>query len=192
MLRSIGRHSAAVTLYAIAIVTGLIAGVWLSSGAYSSNFAALIGTLFGAGITVLGAVWVSEHRAEVERAKLQAILFQGVTQLRRQASIGSQEALTPRSARELARAVVNRWTFLSSFSPYRELGDVTKIRALAELDACCRALALHTVEPKDNVAIGGQVSWLLAVRRQGGGVREVVKECEEVVARCIEAERVLC
>ncbi len=192
MLRKLAQHAPVVTLYMVGTVVGLMAGIWIGSASPWPDLAALLGALAGAAITVMGAFWVADHRADAERDRLRRILGEGLRRLQQQAALPFDEITSPSAARARARAVFNRWQYLAAFSPYRELDAFEQIHAMAEVDACCRSLAPHLEEPKDQVHTGEQVMLqVLAVRRGAGAPRHVREACEEIVRRCDDAMKAL-
>ena len=197
MLRKLAQHAPVVTLFMAGTIAGFMAGMAIgaqapSAGPAGSDIAALLGALAGAAITVMGAFWVADHRADAERDRLRRILGEGLRRLQHQAALPFDEITSPSAARARARAVFNRWQYLAAFSPYRELDAFEQIHAMAEVDACCRSLAPHLEEPKDQVHTGEQVMLqVLAVRRGAGAPRHVREACEEIVRRCDDAMKAL-
>ena len=193
MLRKLAQHAPVVTLYMVGTVVGLMAGIWIGSASPWPDLAALLGALAGAAITVMGAFWVADHRADAERDRLRRILGEGLRRLQYQAALPFDEITSPAAARARARAVLNRWQYLAAFSPYRELDAFEQIHAMAEVDACCRSLAPHLEEPRDQVNAGGTNAIIaaLAVRRGAGSPILVQEACEEIVRRCDDALKAL-
>lgn len=197
MLRKLAQHAPVVTLFMAGTIMGFMAGMAVgaqapSAGPVGSDISALLGALAGAAITVMGAVWVADHRADKERERLRWILVEGLWRLQHQAALPFDEITSPAAARARARAVFNRWQYLAAFSPYRELDAFEQIHAMAEVDACCRSLAPHLDEPQDQIRTGADgIVAALAVRKAAGSPRLVREACEEIVRRCDEALKVL-
>ncbi|KAF1728140.1 hypothetical protein CSC76_06645 [Pseudoxanthomonas mexicana] len=198
MLRKLAQHAPVVTLFMAGTIAGFMAGMAIgaqapSAGPAGSDIAALLGALAGAAITVMGAVWVADHRADKERDRLRLILVEGLRRLQHQAALPFEQVTTSAAGRLRARAVFNRWQYLAAFSPYRELDAFDQIHAMAEVDACCRSLAAHLDEPRDQVNGGGTSAIVaaLAVRRGAGSPSVVQEACEEIVRRCDDALKAL-
>lgn len=198
MFGVIARHAAFVTLYCIGMVLGLLAGVWLASQSFSGEVAGLLGAFFGAVITVAGAFWLMEHKANADRESLRRILIDGVQKLLAQAEKATAEATTsPDRSRAMASAIVNRWQFLFAFSPYRQLEHFSHIQVMAEIDACCRQFApfleskherLATLSKENGLSLSYPVNITGRNREMVVGVKEI---SEELARRCEDAMKVL-
>lgn len=198
MFGVIARHAASITLQCICIVFGLLAGIWLASQTFTEAVAGLLGAFFGAVITVAGAFWLMEHKANTERESLRRILLNGVQKLLDQANKATAEATTSADgARAIGLAIFNRWQFLAAFSPYRQLEHFGHIQVMAEIDACCRQFVpLLESKHEKSVTISREVGPSISQpMNMAGRNREMVAGVktvsEEVARRCEEALKVL-
>ncbi|HVL08092.1 MAG TPA: hypothetical protein VM512_02895 [Burkholderiaceae bacterium] len=194
MLKKLAQHAAVVTLYCTGIVIGVAAGIWIGAESPWPDLAALLGALAGAFITVMGAFWVSDHRADAERDRLRNILLDGVKRLRARAEQPAAKGGT--EARQRAREVFSRWQYLAAFSPYRELGSFGHIQAMAEIDVCCRQLETYTHDPQSTppAFTGSTETYITQMHRGYTGAilaQAVQAICDEVTRRCQEAEEAL-